>query len=102
MLSLLFCAVQACSLRSTPEEGLVVQLARYLTHPVIVCQSSRIDFVLISFRVDARERLTDLRVYTSNQEFNAVVVQHLTGKKIRNMGLNHERTQWVRIRFMAA
>lgn len=100
VLSLLFYAVQAFALRSVPEESLGVQLSRYLTDPVLVCQGSRIDFVLISFRVDARERLTDLRVYTCDQEFNTAVAYHLTGRQINNAGMDSQRTQWVRIRFL--
>lgn len=97
VLSILFYAVQRQALRSAP--NLTAQLAPYLADPSIVQPIRQLGPVLISFRLNTDERLTDVRVYTNNQTFNTAVVQRLTGRKISSTGLPHQRTQWIRMRF---
>ncbi|MGA0557662.1 hypothetical protein ACO2Q8_13480 [Larkinella sp. VNQ87] len=100
LLLLLFGVAQAYAFRTKPERNLATQLSRYLQLPDALRQSRQGAVVLISFRIDADDRLADLQVHTSDRGLNESLARQLVGQKVVRTGPDRNAVQWVRLRFV--
>ena len=75
------------------------QVARYLTYPDVLQQADRAGVVVISFRIDTRQRMADIRVHSGNEALNAELIRQLLGKPIAGAGIDTQTRHTVRIRF---
>ena len=89
----------------TLKQTLEQQIAAYVLYPEVLQQVDHEDFVVIKFRVDAQQRLSDLRISDGdNKTLNATLVKQLMGKKVfltePNSNENQEYLAKVRFRLV--
>lgn len=89
----------------TLKQTLEQQIASYALYPEIIQQIENEDFVVIKFRVDAQQRLSDIRISDGdNKSLNATIVKQLMGKKVfltePNFNENQEYQAKVRFRLL--
>ncbi|GAB3253669.1 hypothetical protein GCM10027347_13590 [Larkinella harenae] len=105
------CLALAITLRAsshkkiTLKQTLEQQIASYALYPEILQQVDNEDVVVIKFRVDAQQRLSDIRIADGdNKTLNATIVKQLMGKKIfltePNVNENQEYQAKVRFRLL--
>lgn len=75
------------------------QLANYITYPDAFKAGQRAGVVVIQFRVDADDRLSQLEVFSQNKEINNELLRQLTGKKLTGYGSDAGEVHTVRLRF---
>ncbi|WP_128546078.1 energy transducer TonB [Larkinella soli] len=94
------CLTLAMSLRAsnpkkiTLKQTLEQQIASYISYPEVLLQAESEGVVVIRFRIDANNRLTDLQVYDGEDgKLNATLIKQLNGKKVFLTEPNHVEKQ---------
>lgn len=82
-----------------PKYSLEQQLAKYITYPDALRPVQRPGVVVIQFRVDADNRLSQLAVFSRNEQIDTTLLRQLTGKKITGYGSDVNDLHTVRLRF---
>ncbi|AQG80249.1 hypothetical protein [Spirosoma montaniterrae] len=81
-----------------PKAKLEQQLAKYVSYPDVL-QTHKAGVVVIQFRVNAENELSQLEVFSQNQQLNNALKQQLTGKKLVGYGSDTGEVYTVRLRF---
>lgn len=75
------------------------QLATYITHPDVLKLSQRAGVVVIQFRVNADNQLSQLTVFSQNAQIDNALLRQLTGKRLAGYGSDVGELHTVRLRF---
>ncbi len=81
-----------------PKATLEQQLAKYVSYPDVM-PANKAGVVVIQFRVNAENELSQLEVFSQNQQLNNALTQQLTGKKLVGYGSDTGEVYTVRLRF---
>ncbi len=82
-----------------PKANLEQQLAKYISYPDALRPAQRAGVVVIQFRVNTDDRLSQLAVFSQNEQINSALLQQLTGKKLTGYGSDAGEVHTVRLRF---
>ncbi|MBC7922241.1 MAG: hypothetical protein H7Z75_14260 [Ferruginibacter sp.] len=80
-----------------PTRSLEAQLAAYLGYPPAL--HNRQGVVMISFRLTAANRLTNLQVHSQEKALNEYIAERLTGKFVSPEARSRQAVYLVRLRF---
>jgi hypothetical protein len=75
------------------------RLATYVDCPDILQKKHQGGVVVISFRINADNRLARLKVFSQDEQFNNDLIRQLTGKRLNAPESELEKTHIVRLRF---
>lgn len=82
-----------------PAFTLEQQLEKYVSYPDVLGEGQRSAVVVIQFRVDAEDKLCQLKVFSQNDAINQTLIRQLTGRKLSGYGRDATQLHTVRLRF---
>ncbi|RIV24027.1 hypothetical protein DYU11_13770 [Fibrisoma montanum] len=80
-------------------QSLATQLTAGVQCPTALIESGRSGVIVVSFRIGADQRLTDLVVHTDNERINAELTRQLLGRKLTGQSGSRQQTHIVRFHF---
>lgn len=84
---------------SIQSRSLVAQLASYVTYPEQFQRNYPGGVLVVSFRVDAEQRLRQVVVHGGNAALKMQLIRELTGKAVRDTQLDSRELHYIRLRF---
>ena len=82
-----------------PKANLEQQLAKYISYPDVLRQTQQPGVVVIQFKVNADSKLSQLEVFSQNEQLNNSLLQQLTGCKLTGYATSGSEVYTVRLRF---
>ncbi|MGM9511597.1 hypothetical protein ACS5NO_27920 [Larkinella sp. GY13] len=84
---------------NAPKVTLEQQLAKYITYPDVLRSTHKGGVLVIQFRVNAKNELCQIDVFSQNEQINNCLTKQLTGKSLTGYGSDTTELHTVRLRF---